>query len=137
VRDDDVRSACFAALDVLQAKWGLDVRYAALAAGFNFRGRRVPFLNRACGIYRAAVGPAALSVNSSRNRSGIRTSKRLMACSIATKATIRRTTSIAGCGARTFSTCRSSSSSAHVRTGTGRSIPPLSSGTSRPSYASS
>lgn len=68
VRDDDVRSACFAALDVLQAKWGADVPYAALVDGFNFRGRRVPFLNRAYGIYRAAAaqsGPAALSVNSS------------------------------------------------------------------------
>ena len=68
MRDDDVRSACFAALDVLQAKWGADVPYTALADGFNFRGRRVPFLNRAYGIYRAADaqrGPAALSVNSS------------------------------------------------------------------------
>jgi hypothetical protein len=68
VRDDDVRSSCFAALDVLQAKWGPDVPYPALAEGFNFRGRRVPFLNRAYGIYRAADaqrGPAALSVNSS------------------------------------------------------------------------
>ena len=68
MRDDDVRSSCFAALDVLQAKWGADVPYAALAEGFNFRGRRVPFLNRAYGIYRAADvqrGPAALSVNSS------------------------------------------------------------------------
>ena len=68
MRDDDVRSACFAALDVLQAKWGADVPYAALAEGFNFRGRRVPFLNRAYGIYRAAGvqrGPGALSVNSS------------------------------------------------------------------------
>jgi len=68
MRDDDIRSACFAALDVLQAKWGADVPYAALAEGFNFRGRRVPFLNRAYGIYRAAEvqrGPAALSVNSS------------------------------------------------------------------------
>jgi putative restriction endonuclease len=68
VRDDDVRSACFAALDVLQAKWGPDVPYGALTDGFNFRGRRVPFLNRAYGIYRAANaqrGPAALSVNSS------------------------------------------------------------------------
>ena len=68
MRDDDVRSACFAALDVLQAKWGPDVPYRALADGFNFRGRRVPFLNRAYGIYRAANaqrGPAALSVNSS------------------------------------------------------------------------
>ena len=54
MRDDDVRSACFAALDVLQAKWGADVPYAALSVGFNFRGRRVPFLNRAYGIYRAA-----------------------------------------------------------------------------------
>lgn len=67
MRDDEVRSACFAALDVLQAKWGADVPYAVLAEGFNFRGRKVPFLNRAYGIYRARVqrGPAALSVNSS------------------------------------------------------------------------
>ena len=67
MRDDDVRSACFAALDVLQAKWGADVPYAALAEGFNFRGQRVPFLNKAYGIYcsRVQSGPAALSVNSS------------------------------------------------------------------------
>ena len=67
MRDDDVRSACFAALDVLQAKWGVDIPYAALADGFNFRGHRVPFLNKAYGIYRSRVqsGPAALSVNSS------------------------------------------------------------------------
>ena len=68
MRDDDVRSACFAALDVLQAKWGADVPYEALREGFNFRGRRVPFLSRGFGIYRsreAQRGPAALSVNSS------------------------------------------------------------------------
>jgi putative restriction endonuclease len=68
MRDDDVRSSCFAALDVLQAKWGADVPYAALREGFNFRGRRVPFLSRGFGIYRsreAQRGPAALSVNSS------------------------------------------------------------------------
>ncbi|TML73317.1 MAG: HNH endonuclease [Actinobacteria bacterium] len=67
MRDDDVRSSCFAALDVLQAKWGPDIPYAALVEGFNFRARRVPFLNRAFGIYRASAqrGPAALSVNSS------------------------------------------------------------------------
>lgn len=52
---------------MLQAKWGADVPYATLAEGFNFRGRRVPFLNKAYGIYRsrAQSGPAALSVNSS------------------------------------------------------------------------
>jgi len=68
VRDDDVRSACFATLDVLQAKWGADVPYEALREGFNFRGRRVPFMSRGFGIYRsrdAQRGPAALSVNSS------------------------------------------------------------------------
>jgi putative restriction endonuclease len=67
VRDDDVRSSCFAALDVLQAQHGPELPYAALAEGFNFRGRKVPFLNRAYGIYRAADvqrGPAALSINS-------------------------------------------------------------------------
>lgn len=68
MRDDDVRSSCFAALDVLQAKWGPDVPYRALAEGFNFRGRKLPFFNRAFGIYRSAdaqSGPAALSVTSS------------------------------------------------------------------------
>jgi putative restriction endonuclease len=66
VRDDDVRSSCFAALDVLQAQHGPELPYAVLSAGFNFRGTRVPFLNRAYGIYRAAGqrGPAALSINS-------------------------------------------------------------------------
>jgi putative restriction endonuclease len=67
VRDDDMRSSCFAALDVLQAQHGPELPYAALATGFVFRGRRVPFLNRAYGIYRAADvqrGPAALSINS-------------------------------------------------------------------------
>ena len=47
---------------------GADVPYPALAEGFNFRGRRVPFLNRSYGIFRSAEaqrGPAALSVNSS------------------------------------------------------------------------
>ena len=67
MRDDDVRSSCFAALDVLQAQFGLELPYEALAAGFAFRGKKVPFLNRAHGIYRAANvqrGPAALSINS-------------------------------------------------------------------------
>jgi len=66
VQDDDVRASCFAALDVLQAKHGPELPYTSLADGFNFRGRRVAFLNRAYGIYRANVqrGPAALSINS-------------------------------------------------------------------------
>ena len=68
MRDDDVRSSCFAALDVLCAKHGPEVPYAGgLDQGFAFRGRRVPFLNYQKGIYRAAAqtGPAALSVNTS------------------------------------------------------------------------
>jgi hypothetical protein len=67
VRDDDVRSACFYALDVLQAQHGPELAYSALAGGFRFRGRPVPFLNRAYGIYRAANvqrGRAALSISS-------------------------------------------------------------------------
>lgn len=68
MRDDDVRSSMFAALDVLAAKHGPEVPYSdGLSAGFAFRGRRVPFLNYQKGIYRAAAqsGPAALSVNTS------------------------------------------------------------------------
>lgn len=68
MRDDDVRSSCFASLDVLCAKFGLDIPYrGGLDQGFPFRGRRVPFLTPYKGIYRAAAqqGPAALSVNTS------------------------------------------------------------------------
>ncbi len=68
VRDDDVRSSLFAALDVLCAKHGPELPYRdGLDAGFAFRGRRIPFLNFQKGIYRAAAqsGPAALSVNTS------------------------------------------------------------------------
>jgi putative restriction endonuclease len=67
-RDDDVRAACFASLDVLRAKFGDDLPYAdGLDAGFAFRGRRIPFLSYMKGIHRAAAqrGPAALSINTS------------------------------------------------------------------------
>ena len=65
MRDDDLRSSCFASLDVLCAKHGPELPYTGvLDQGFAYRGRRVPFLNRQKGIYRAAAqtGPAALSV---------------------------------------------------------------------------
>jgi putative restriction endonuclease len=68
MRDDDVRAACFAALDVLRAQFGDELRYAgALDRGFAFRGARIPFLSPQKGIFRARVqsGPAALSVNTS------------------------------------------------------------------------
>jgi putative restriction endonuclease len=68
VRDDDVRASCFAQLAIVCAEFGDDVPYdGALARGFTFRGRRVPFLNRQKGIYRAAIqeGPAALSIQTS------------------------------------------------------------------------
>lgn len=63
--DEDVRTACFLALDVLHAELGDELPYkGGLERGFAFRGRRVPFLNYQKGIYRAAVqrGPAALSI---------------------------------------------------------------------------
>jgi putative restriction endonuclease len=68
MRDDDLRSSCFASLDVLSARFGEDIPYPdGLSAGFAFRGRRVPFLSTQKGIYRAAVqtGPAALSIQTS------------------------------------------------------------------------
>jgi putative restriction endonuclease len=68
VRDDDVRTSCFAQLAILCAEHGEDVPYAGgLDRGFTFRGRRVPFLSRQKGIYRAAVqqGPAALAIQTS------------------------------------------------------------------------
>ena len=65
MRDDDIRSSCFASLDVLCAKHGPELPYkGALDQGFAFRGRRIPFLSYQKGIYRAAAqkGPAALSL---------------------------------------------------------------------------
>lgn len=68
-RDEDVRTACFLALDVLRAQFGEELPYkGGLDRGFAFRGRpRVPFLNYQKGIYRASVqrGPAALSIQTS------------------------------------------------------------------------
>jgi putative restriction endonuclease len=65
VRDDDLRSSCFASLDVLRARFGEEVPYrGGLDEGFPFRGRRVPFLSYMKGIHRARAqrGPAALSI---------------------------------------------------------------------------
>lgn len=68
MRDDDVRASCFAALDVLRAQFGDELRYlGALDRGFSYRGGRVPFLSPQKGIFRAAAqcGPGALSINTS------------------------------------------------------------------------
>ena len=68
MRDEDVRSSCFASLDVLCARFGEDVPYrGGLDQGFPFRGRRVPFLSTQKGIFRAAAqrGPAALAIQTS------------------------------------------------------------------------
>lgn len=68
MRDEDVRSSCWAALEVLSAQFGEEIPYqGGLERGFNYRGRRVPFLNRQKGIYRAAAqrGPAALAIQTS------------------------------------------------------------------------
>jgi putative restriction endonuclease len=57
-------------LSILAAEFGVDIPYpGGLDRGFPFRGRRVPFLNRQKGIYRAVVqtGPAALSIQTSWN----------------------------------------------------------------------
>ena len=67
-RDEEIRTRCFLALDALRARHGDDLPYAdGLDAGFNYRGRRIPFLNRQKGIYRAAAqnGPAALAIQTS------------------------------------------------------------------------
>lgn len=70
MRDDGVRSSCFASLEVLCAQHGEDVPYRdGLDAGFPYRGGRVPFLSPQKGIFRARAqsGPAALSINTSAN----------------------------------------------------------------------
>ena len=68
MHDDDVRSSCFASLDVLCARFGEELPYpGGLRLGFAFRGTRVPFLSTQKGIFRAAAqrGPAALSIQTS------------------------------------------------------------------------
>src|SRR5438093_9674252 len=68
MRDEDVRTSCFAQLAILCAEFGEDVAYrGGLDRGFAFRGRRVPYLSPQKGIFRAAVqtGPAALSIQTS------------------------------------------------------------------------
>lgn len=68
MRDEDVRTSCFAQLAILCARFGADVAYeGGLDAGFSFRGRRIPYLSRQKGIFRAAIqrGPAALSIQTS------------------------------------------------------------------------
>jgi putative restriction endonuclease len=68
MRDEMLRAACFASLDVLCAQFGEDVPYASgLDRGFPHGGRRIPFLSPQKGIFRAAAqtGRAALSINTS------------------------------------------------------------------------
>ncbi|HET8528583.1 MAG TPA: HNH endonuclease [Gaiellaceae bacterium] len=68
MRDEMLRAACFASLDVLCAQFGDDVPYrGGLDRGFPHAGVRVPFLSPQKGIFRAAAqtGPAALSINTS------------------------------------------------------------------------
>jgi putative restriction endonuclease len=68
VRDESLRTACFAALDVLRAEFGDDIPYrGGLDRGFAFRGGKIAFLSPYNGIHRARPqeGPAALSINTS------------------------------------------------------------------------
>jgi hypothetical protein len=133
-RDDDVRAACFAALDVLQAKWGPDIPYHALAEGFNVRGRKIPFLNRAYGICRAADaqrGPAALSVNSSFSQQRYRDEETPDGILYRYQDGPIETISTDGCDLRMFWTSRSSTYSGRDVTGIDPNIRRLSRGTSR------
>lgn len=63
-RDESLRIACFAALDVLRAQYGEDIPLTALRPGFAHAGTHVPFFNHMKGIHRAKLqrGPAALSL---------------------------------------------------------------------------
>ena len=67
MRDDDVRSSCFAALDVLQAQHGPELPSRVCLTPGSTSAAAAPLLEPAYGIYRAANvqrGPAALSINS-------------------------------------------------------------------------
>jgi putative restriction endonuclease len=68
MEDEHLRSACFARLQILEARFGTDIPYrGGLNEGFPFVGERVPFLSPQKGIFRARVqqGAAALSINTS------------------------------------------------------------------------
>jgi putative restriction endonuclease len=67
-QDDLLRAACFVALDRLRQRFGEELPISGgLDQGFQFDGRRVPFLNWQKGIFRAGrqAGPAALSLMTS------------------------------------------------------------------------
>jgi putative restriction endonuclease len=68
VRDEGLRAACFAELTRLLAAHGPDIPYrSGLEGGFEYGGRRIPFMTPYKGIFRAQeqTGPAALSINTS------------------------------------------------------------------------
>jgi putative restriction endonuclease len=68
VRDEGLREACFAELTRLLAAHGPDIPYrGGLDGGFEYDGRRIPFMTPYKGIFRARErqGPAALSINTS------------------------------------------------------------------------
>ncbi len=70
-RDDDLRAACFLALNSLRREFGEDLpSKSGLDRGFPFQGRNVRFMTRAKGIHRSALqrGPAALSITTSFKR---------------------------------------------------------------------
>lgn len=68
-RDEQLRVACFLALDAMRERCGDDLPLAELVVGFTFEGERVPFKNRQKGIYHAGRqrGSAALSISTSTN----------------------------------------------------------------------
>lgn len=69
-RDEQLRVACFLALDAMRDRCGEDLPLAELQCGFTFEGRRVPFKHPQKGIYRVARvgGSAALSIATSSSR---------------------------------------------------------------------
>jgi hypothetical protein len=138
-RDDDLRSSCFASLDVLCARYGEDVPYRdGLDQGFPFRGGRVPFLSIQKGIFRAAAqrGPAALAIQTSSKSPY--DDEQVDGGFLYAYAPVRSSSpTTAPCELHMLSKLRWSTSSRHGQAGTSRSIPSSSSRTIRPQAACS
>jgi putative restriction endonuclease len=69
--DWEIRLAAFDALGRVTARSGGVIRRAEMAAGFEFRGERIPFALRAKGIWKPRQVSAALSLTTAVVRQGV------------------------------------------------------------------
>ena len=68
-----IRHQAFSALERLSVAWGGEIPWQEISRGFEFQGGRIHFANRPRGIFKPQQMSAALSVKTTKPRSGRRT----------------------------------------------------------------